>query len=96
MPLPYESTDEDEAHITSVRNWLERDRENNISRTISVNCILLYASSIATFLKERDIYTSVYLEEVWFLSNMDTTEFLGKKIILELYANIKFMFHCRT
>ena len=78
MPLPYESTDEDEAHITSVRNWLERDRENNISRTISVNCILLYASSIATFLKERDIYTSVYLEEVWFLSNMDTTEFLGK------------------
>ena len=64
MPLPCESSDEDEAHIESVRNWLERDRKNNITRSISVNCILLYATAVSTFLKQRDIYSSVYLEEV--------------------------------
>ena len=64
MPLPSESSDEDEAHIESVRNWLERDRKNNITRSISVNCILLYSTAVSTFLKQRDIYNSVYLEEV--------------------------------
>ena len=64
MPFPCESSDEDEAHIESVRDWLERDRKNNITRSISVNCILLYASAVSTFLKQRDIYSSVYLEEV--------------------------------
>ena len=64
MPFPCESSDEDEAHIESVRNWLERDRKNNITRSISVNCILLYATAVSTFLKQRDIYSSVYLEEV--------------------------------
>ena len=64
MPFPCETSDEDEAHIESVRNWLERDRKNNITRSISVNCILLYATAVSTFLKQRDIYSSVYLEEV--------------------------------
>jgi hypothetical protein len=63
MPLPYEPY-HNEAHLVSVREWLERDRENNIARTISVNSILIYASAMATFLRERDIYSAVYLEEV--------------------------------
>ena len=63
MPLAY-SPYENEAHLESVQQWLKRDRENSIQRTISVNCILLYATAMATFLRERDIFTSVYLEEV--------------------------------
>ena len=63
MPLAYGPYD-NEAHLESVQKWLQRDRENSIERTISVNCILLYATAMATFLKERDIFTSVYLEEV--------------------------------
>ena len=63
MPLAYGPYD-NEAHLESVQQWIQRDRENSIERTISVNCILLYATAMATFLKERDIFTSVYLEEV--------------------------------
>ena len=63
MPLAY-APYENEAHLESVQQWLKRDRENSIERTISVNCILLYATAMATFLRERDIFTSVYLEEV--------------------------------
>ena len=64
MPLSYEPYD-NEAHLTSVQEWLKRDKENNIDRTINVNCTLIYASAMATFLRERDIYNSVYLEEVY-------------------------------
>ena len=63
MPLAYGPYD-NEAHLESVQQWLQRDRENGIERTISVNCILLYATAMATFLRERDIFASVYLEEV--------------------------------
>ena len=68
MPLPYEPY-HNEAHLASVKDWLERDRENNITRKISVNCTLIYASAMAAFLRERDIYSAIYLEEVLVVDN---------------------------